>query len=1011
MRDRTELLAEHERPRPLPQVFVVAGNNAPVTDGQYAFHQGDIVERGRLDATGRAAFSRIDPARPFVFEVRDRVCAIREGAFLNPDDPRIEYGGTWFDWSVVRDNVAADKVFWPHYQKEMDREQRSGVDYFMQHEHITRRPIQIAKPVLIQLGKVTIRATPARVRVGPFVRYTDHERAVIWLETVTPTMVRVRHRTSGASTESFHYGSTVRVGGRYFAAVEIGGLAEETFYDYTVDLAPLPASGTAPTGPQDVDGVFPPLTASVAAAMAQQFTVPSLTKTPWLAFRTLRRRYDKQLRFATGSCRWYPGDTDYKERKWGPDMLEGLGNWVRTTRKEQWPQFLFFGGDQIYADEIGFKHGKALTSARFAARLPGPVDRGSLGDKLVDGAWAGRFAHRFHPYKDPDPRLAGFIADDLKKIDEIHKQYPDLKEIYLYYPTIDRKAALKQRYDTLRNRRQLNGAKAEDSDERQARQSLEAVVRLEALEARAEHLRAARSHWDAAALTTAKWRNSMSTKYLVHNFALWSIPDFERDLPIITSHQGWTIARTPSGRSHPSAERGVHAADFAEYAYLYQRAWTSSPTIRMLLAHVPTFLMFDDHEATDDWNFDAEWVRMLHNPKDDYQMWPKTLTDALAAYWMYQGWCNKAPSQWPANDPRVKALADAKQAGIDALPALRKCIHTACFTPQPRKDPAASYQAGLSLDWHYRLPFDPPFLVPDCRTRKRMVPSDDQLRVIDHEDAKKAPLSQTIDDAQLAWMRTVLVDQWRGGRVAFIAPSTPLLLKKKFMTFMQQPEVAAGAWARGGDLAGGLAVLFDSTKAAAASDATLRVFRRRRDLEHMIRDKSWRDMWTLVDDMRKKGSGVKTLVLVSGDVHHSYCMTGNFASTGRSRPEIVQITCSGFQTTIRGDTKSWLAEQLSSLPFRVGKRQLVPGFVLNRGAGRPDLVLFENAAALVDVRMGLEVDVLVTYLTASEDRNRQVPHVYKYTSGAAYMKNGEPAVAWEQLAQDAGAREIAARFA
>ena len=31
---------------------------------------------------------------------------------------------------------------------------------------------------------------PARVRVGPFVRYTDHERAVIWLETVTPCLVR-----------------------------------------------------------------------------------------------------------------------------------------------------------------------------------------------------------------------------------------------------------------------------------------------------------------------------------------------------------------------------------------------------------------------------------------------------------------------------------------------------------------------------------------------------------------------------------------------------------------------------------------------------------------------------------------------------------------------------------------------------------------------------------------------------------------------------------------------------
>jgi hypothetical protein len=50
--------------------------------------------------------------------------------------------------------------------KEMDQFLRAGVNLFMQHEHITRRPIQIAKRVLLQKGTVTIRATPVAVRVG-----------------------------------------------------------------------------------------------------------------------------------------------------------------------------------------------------------------------------------------------------------------------------------------------------------------------------------------------------------------------------------------------------------------------------------------------------------------------------------------------------------------------------------------------------------------------------------------------------------------------------------------------------------------------------------------------------------------------------------------------------------------------------------------------------------------------------------------------------------------------------
>lgn len=91
--------------------------------------------------------------------------------------------GTAFDWTLVRDDHNPDKTFWPHYQKEMDIARKKvnprTVEKFLQHEHFTRRAIQVAKPYLNQVSKVRIQALPCRVRVGPFVRYTDHERAVI----------------------------------------------------------------------------------------------------------------------------------------------------------------------------------------------------------------------------------------------------------------------------------------------------------------------------------------------------------------------------------------------------------------------------------------------------------------------------------------------------------------------------------------------------------------------------------------------------------------------------------------------------------------------------------------------------------------------------------------------------------------------------------------------------------------------------------------------------------------
>lgn len=989
-------------------ITVVDERGRPIVEGKYAAYQGQRSEGGEFTKAGNglALFKTIDATQDFTFEVCDRVCAICAGAFINPDNPAIEYGGTWFDWTLVRDNKDPGKSFWPYYQREMDFAtqieayevtQGRRIDRFLQHEHITRRPIRVARASPGQGSNVRICATPPRIRVGPFVRYTDHERAVIWLETVTPVMVRVRYKSAAGGAELSHYGSTVRVGGRHFAAVEINGLQQETFYDYTVELAPLPAF-KIPIAPEDFADVFPKLTTPVADFMKGQLKVASLGETEWLTFRTLRPKYDKELRFATGSCRWYPGDKNQR-KDWGPDMLKGLGDWltINGKQKQKWPQFLFFGGDQIYSDEIGDDHGDMMIQGRFAARIPGPVDpAGSARGKLIDGAWAGRFAHRFKEYKDPDTKLFERVKDDLKKLDELRKKYPEIEHIYHRYP----KTGIPDKESRVLAYQLMSalawGLGGEVSDQKTYDKALNLIQTIDKLNLKSGSFRAFLPHWTAG-FSTAVRRNPMAYRYLSHNFLLWEIPNFESLLPTVVNASNLAIV-PPHVRGHRAAVGGRHAADFAEYAYLYERAWTTSKSVRVLLAQIPTFLMLDDHEVTDDWNFDVSWVRMLHNEKDDLRMWPKTLTDGLAAYWVYQGWCNKAPSQWKSDDPRIKALADAQRTGSDALPELRKCIHRACFMQVPAKDPRDPkdpkapkpiFQTGLTLDWHYQLPFDPPFLVPDCRTRKFLVAADDDLRVIDHDNPKKRPLSQSIDDAQLDWMRKILVRR-NGPVVAFIAPSTPLLMQNKVMQIMTKPETTAEAWNQDvlgshvPDLRSLAAATTGSTMLGVASDALLRVFRRARDLEHMIRDKSWRDVWGLIDAMRQAGSHVKTLVLVSGDVHHNYCMTANLPGSGRPRPEILQITCSGLQTTIRSSAEKWLAEKLGDTSFNVGKYRLVPGFMFKNNTREPDLALFENAVALVDVSMGSEVDVRVTYLSGNNK------HVYLYTSGAAYMTDGEP---------------------
>jgi hypothetical protein len=978
---------EREASRSAAYFMVVDERGAPLSEGDYALHQGSVSERGSLAAGGRVPLGKIDVKRPFSFEISDRVCLIEHGAYFDPDDPKLEYGGTRFDWRRVRDDQAPGKSFWPEYRAALQESALPfAVNRLLQHEHITRRPIQIAKEFLAALDKVKIRACPAEVRVGPFVRYTDHERAVIWLETVTPCMARVYYKRAGGNLTS-RFASTIRVGGRYFASVELDGLQAGQFYDYSVELAPLPGTGPVPLAQADFATAFPRLKPGVQKSIRTQLKSASLDKSEWLAFRTLLPLYGK-FTFATGSCRWYPGDDklDKKTKKpenAGPDMLDGLGAWLRGTAREKWPHFCFFSGDQIYADECGENQAERLIEGRFAARVPGPVDtRSSRRDQLIDGAWAGRFAHRMQPYKDPDPQFAKRVNDALKRLDEIHDKYPDIKGIRKEYPEDDPTLKLKWRYELIKGKRQVSGAKLEADDERHLREAVAHLDVVKGLEVSTEPFRVVARHWKAA---EGLRKQPMRKSFLNYNFLLWQLPNFSKELPTISHTGGPAVVRAPDARGHASAERGVHSADFAEYASLYERAWTSSPNVRALLAHVPTFLMFDDHELTDDWNFDVDWAHMLHNPKDDYRMWPKTLTDALAAYWVYQGYGNKAPSQWDGADPRVKALREAQKLGSDALPALRRCIYDACFDPKYLKQDR--HQSGLTLDWHYRLPFEPAFIVPDCRSRKLMYRSDEAIDVIDHGVKSQAPISQTIDDPQLDWIRRELAKKSRVGQVAFLATATPFLLQQKVAAIMRAPKTAAGAWARGNSfppLADLAVALADSNSLANVSPGLARRFRREKDLEHMVRDKTWRDLWSVVAQLNAAKSPLKSLVFVSGDVHHSYCMTG---SLGRARPqpEVLQITCSGFRTTIRAKGMTDLAEDLGSSPFDAGKYRLMPGFMDKNGDLKPDLVLYENSAALVDVTVGKEVFVRVEFLSG---KNK---HVYRYTSGPEYMVGPQPA--------------------
>ncbi|MEE1923767.1 alkaline phosphatase D family protein [Pseudomonas sp. 148P] len=113
------------------------------------------------------------------------------------------------------------------------------------------------------------------------------------------------------------------------------------------------------------------------------------------------------------------------------------------------------------------------------------------------------------------------------------------------------------------------------------------------------------------------------------------------------------------------------------------------------LAHLPTLMIFDDHDITDDWNLSAQWEKTAYG----HPFSRRIIGNALLAYLLCQAW---------GNNP--DAFGDL----------LEKC--QALFASEGHLDGAR--QDALIDDllrfqnWHYVLPTTPTLLVLDTRTRR-----------------------------------------------------------------------------------------------------------------------------------------------------------------------------------------------------------------------------------------------------------------------------------------------------
>ena len=180
--------------------------------------------------------------------------------------------------------------------------------------------------------------TPARLLLGPLLRYVDAHEATVWVQADRACDVQIL----GTTTPTFC------VGGHHYAIVCVDGLTPGAVIPYEVLL----------------DGVrcWPP---------EDSPNPPSVIRPP---------AGDETLRVAFGSCRVsVPHEPPYTLTKDADpcgrevDALLALGARLRGQDPEQWPDILLLLGDQVYADEVS-PGAQALIRERRRAAADGAND-------------------------------------------------------------------------------------------------------------------------------------------------------------------------------------------------------------------------------------------------------------------------------------------------------------------------------------------------------------------------------------------------------------------------------------------------------------------------------------------------------------------------------------------------------------------------------------------------------------------------------------------------------------
>jgi hypothetical protein len=321
------------------------------------------------------------------------------------------------------------------------------------------------------------------------------------------------------------------------------------------------------------------------------------------------------------------------------------------------------------------------------------------------------------------------------------------------------------------------------------------------------------------------------------------------DLLLLLGDQVYVDEGSPEVRAFIRSRRAVseppgeEVVDFEEYTRLYRESW-SEPYVRWLLSTVPSAMIIDDHDISDDWNISRSWKQEM----DRKQWWPGRIEAGFMTYWIYQHLGNLSPEALSEDETYAKV----KEAPDDAGTTLREYARRA-------------YADRKGIRWSYRR---------DLGGTRVIVMDSRGGRVL--EEGRRSIVDQEESD----WVSAQVEGEFDH---LLIATSDPFLLSHALHHLEAWSEaICDGAWGR---LAARLC----------------EKLRRAEDFDHWAAfGQSFRRLSRLLFEVgsSQRHKPPASILVLSGDVHHAYLAEVGFPRGSGVRSHVYQAVCSPYRNPL-----------------------------------------------------------------------------------------------------------------